>query len=79
VTGNASDGINATGGGCRISGNALRGNGTTYGGSGLNIDAESTYRDNTITNNITGAVTGGGVNMGDNYCAGTGVNLSSCP
>jgi hypothetical protein len=39
----------------------------------------STYLENTITNNVTGAVTGNWVNMGDNYCAGTGVTLSTCP
>jgi hypothetical protein len=35
--------------------------------------------ENTITDNIGGAVTGSGVNLGANYCAGTGVVSASCP
>jgi hypothetical protein len=58
----------------------MRSNGQgNLGGYGLRILNDATYRENTITDNATGAVTGSGVNMGDNYCAGTGVTLPTCP
>jgi hypothetical protein len=45
---------------------------------GLYLDSSSGYRENVITSNTLGAVTGG-VNLGANYCAGTGVVLPTCP
>jgi len=47
-------------------------------GFGLSLGPDTTYRENTITDNVTGAVAGG-VNLGDNYCAGPNVVLSTCP
>ena len=39
--------------------------------------SSSAYRENVITLNSSGTVNGG-VNRGDNYCAGPG-NISFCP
>ena len=67
-------------GGSSIQRNSARGNGTgILGGVGIHAGSNTTYRGNTITNNVTGAVDGGGVNLGDNYCAGTNVVSASCP
>jgi len=57
-----------------VQGNTVRNN----GGYGLNLGSQSAYRENVITANSTGAVDGG-VNLGDNYCAGTGVVSPTCP
>ena len=63
-----------TGPGTAVRGNVVRNN-QTYG---LSLTFDSTYRENTSTSNAVGAVLGG-VNLGDNYCAGTGVVSASCP
>ena len=72
-------GINANGG-ASVRGNTVGSTSTTgEGGYGLVIlDADSTYRENTITDNVTGAVSGG-VNLGGNYCAGPNVVAPTCP
>ena len=54
------------------------------GGSGLSLLDGATYRANTITSNTTGPIAGSagsasGVNLGANYCDGTGVVSASCP
>jgi hypothetical protein len=55
-------------------------NGDISSGYGLRITAgDSTYGDNVIVQNEDGGVTGTWVNLGGNYCAGTGVGLSTCP
>jgi hypothetical protein len=36
------------------------------------------YRENVVTANTTNGVVSG-VNLGNNYCAGTGVVSASCP
>jgi parallel beta-helix repeat protein len=59
--------------GSTVSGNTVKSN-----GCGLNLGATATYRENVITTNSAGGVNGG-VNRGDNYCAGTGVISSFCP
>jgi len=41
--------------------------------------ADGAYRENTITANTIGAIDGPGVDLGDNYCAGTGVISASYP
>jgi len=68
------------GGRARVSGNSVYFNGASInGGYGIEVNDDSTYSENTITDNRTGAVNGSGVNMGDNYCAGPGVTAFSCP
>jgi hypothetical protein len=81
VVRNERGGVTVFGDGSTVLGNVIRGNGTSGSGRGLNFDATSgsTYRGNTITENATQAVMGAGVNLGDNYCAGTGVVSASCP
>lgn len=49
------------------------------GGYGLNFIGNGEYRENVIASNKTGTVIGIGVNLGDNYCIGTGVVSASCP
>jgi parallel beta-helix repeat protein len=78
VTGNTAssnqgDGIHA------FEGSAIQGN-TVWNsaGFGLNLGSGTTFRGNTITGNVGGAVTGSGVNMGDNYCAGVGTVSADC-
>lgn len=63
--------------GCTVRGNTVRDN----LGFGINLSTDSAYRENVVTNNTTGAITGAGQtnNLNDNYCAGTGVALASCP
>jgi parallel beta-helix repeat protein len=70
------DGIEC-GSGCIVRGNSVRSN----RGYGLNLGGDSAYSENVVTNNTTGTVTGVGSanNLGDNYCAGTGVTLPTCP
>jgi hypothetical protein len=75
---NGDAGISALGG-SSIQRDAVRSNGSIDGGYGLKLGSDDTYRENTITDNVTGAVTGTGVNLGANYCAGTGVTSASCP
>ena len=70
---NGEDGINASSGSI-VQGNAVRSN----VGYGLRLLFNTAYRENVITANTQGAVAGG-VNLGDNYCAGTGVFSASCP
>ncbi len=48
------------------------------GGTGLALSATTPYRENSVTSNTTAAVSGG-VNRGDNYCAGAGVTSALCP
>jgi len=67
---NLGDGI-AVGNGSNVQRNAARLN----AGFGLNLGSQATYRENTITSNTAGTVTGSGVDMGDNSCNG----LASCP
>ena len=71
---NGDDGIFA-GAGSTVQGNAVRHN----SGFGLCLSSDSAFRENVITDNVTGTVTGGGVNLGANYCAGTGLISSTCP
>jgi hypothetical protein len=71
---NQADGIK-TGNGATVQQNTMRAN----GGYGLRVGLSSAYRENVITSNTDGAVVGNGVNLGDNYCNGTGVVSSSCP
>jgi hypothetical protein len=47
------------------------------GGCGLKLTFDGPYRENVITQNATGTVSGG-VNRGDNYCTGTGIVSASC-
>jgi parallel beta-helix repeat protein len=70
------DGIEC-GSGCIVRGNSVRSN----RGYGLNLGGDSAYSENVVTNNTTGTVTGVGSanSLGLNYCAGTGVVLSTCP
>jgi hypothetical protein len=60
--------------GSTVQGNTVGSNGDV----GISLESTSTYRENTITGNSTGAVSGG-VNLGDNYCEGTGVVMPACP
>ena len=79
VNANGGSGIDA-GRGSSVSGNTVCSNGGgTNGGYGLDLEIQGTYRENTVTGNVTGAVNGSGVNLGGNYCAGTGVTLPTCP
>jgi parallel beta-helix repeat protein len=74
VQSNGGDGIDANN--STVQRNSVANN----SGYGLNLEADSTYRENRIVGNTMGPITGnGGVNMGDNYCAGTDVVLASCP
>ena len=75
VNTNGGDGIYARGG-ANISGNTVTGN-DGYGSTSA-YPPTSAFRENLITSNTKGTVTGG-VNLGANYCAGTGVVSSSCP
>ena len=79
VHSNMNDGIVALEG-SSVQRNTVRSNGHgSQGGYGLNLGFNTTYRENTITKNVTGAVTGSGVNLEGNYCDGTGVTSVSCP
>ncbi|MEE8164569.1 MAG: right-handed parallel beta-helix repeat-containing protein [Myxococcota bacterium] len=79
VQSNMNDGIVALEG-SSVQRNTVRSNGHgSQGGYGLNLGLNTTYRENTITKNVTGAVTGIGVNLEGNYCDGTGVTSVSCP
>jgi hypothetical protein len=73
VSSNVGAGISASNGGM-ISGNVMISNEV-----GLSIGPDGTYRENAITANVAGAVTGGGVNLGGNYCAGPNVISATCP
>jgi parallel beta-helix repeat protein len=70
---NAGNGIQ-TAEGCTVARNTVRLN-----GGGISLGADSTYRENTITSSVSYEVSGLGVNMGDNYCAGPAAVLPSCP
>jgi parallel beta-helix repeat protein len=80
---NGQDGIKASYGAAVYQNNVRRNGQGSEGGYGLNLtgsgEIDTTYRGNTITRNASGAVSGSGVNMGDNYCAGTNVTSTSCP
>jgi hypothetical protein len=60
--------------GCLVEGNSAGGNGAY----GLSLGADSAYRANALVGNASGAVSGG-VNRGDNHCAGPGVAAATCP
>ena len=72
---NGADGFNC-GSGCQVQANAAYGNGDF----GIDISIlTSTYQDNTVVNNVIGAVNGG-VGRGGNHCVGAGVALPpDCP
>lgn len=80
VISNGRDGITVTGSGSRVSGNTVRlnGSGSPIHGVGLQLDAFTTYSDNTVTSNDVSQVVGG-VNLGGNYCVGTGTTAATCP
>lgn len=78
VAGNASrsnglDGIEA-GNGSIVQGNSVSSN----TGVGLRLVGGVGYRENVVTANTTNGVVSG-VNLGNNYCQGTGVVSASCP
>lgn len=79
VSTNLQDGIQA-GTGSAVLRNTVRlnGGGDGPGGVGLNLMDHATYSGNTITSNVTNQVVGG-VNLGGNYCVGTGTVSSDCP
>ena len=61
--------------GCTVRGNTVRDN----SGFGLNLGSFSSYRENTITDNATGTVTGG-TNLGGNLCHAPGApGATMCP
>lgn len=60
--------------GCSVRGNSVAAN----RGFGLSLDSNSAYRENVVTSNFTGTVDSG-INLGDNYCTGTGASSASCP
>lgn len=68
------DGIVA-GVGSNVRGNTVRAN----FGFGLNLSSTTGYRENVITGNTGGGVTGTGTNLGNNLCAGAGVVSTACP
>ena len=72
---NGADGIDC-GSGCSAQANAAYAN----GGFGLDLSAvDSSYQDNTVVNNVIGAVDGG-IARGGNHCVGAGVALPpDCP
>lgn len=70
VFANGGDGIQSLTG-TFVTGNTTRGN----TGFGLNLGNPSGYRENAISGNTAGTVTGTGVDMGDNACNG----LATCP
>ena len=72
---NGADGIDC-GSGCSAQANAAYGN----GGFGLDLSAvDSSYQDNTVVNNVIGAVDGG-IARGGNHCVGAGVAFPpDCP
>jgi len=72
VVSNGQSGI-LVGAGSSVRSNVARGNST-----GLSVGLDSTYRENTVTANSFDQVVGG-VNRGDNYCAGTGTTSAFCP
>lgn len=92
--GNVGTGI-STGTGSTVSGNSAYSNGGDgiFANSGSTVQRntvrsnisfglrlfQATYRENTITSNTAGTVIGTGINMGDNYCAGTGTISATCP
>jgi parallel beta-helix repeat protein len=61
-------------GGCVVERNTV----STNAGFGLSLGANAAYRANVATSNTVGGVNGG-VNRGDNHCAGTGVVAATCP
>ena len=76
---NDSDGIRASGD-SHVERNWLHDNGA----AGLELNSTTTYRGNTVTGNGTAGVVDTalgfpGINLGDNYCAGTGVTSQTCP
>jgi len=73
VISNESTGISALNG-CLVESNVSAFNGNI----GMSLDDAAAYRGNVVTSNTSGAITGG-VNLGENFCAGTGVTLPSCP
>jgi hypothetical protein len=77
VTGNGDaadeDGIQC-GAGCAVRANTANGN----RGFGLNLGGDAAYGENVLVSNVTGPVTGG-VNRGDNHCAGIGTVSATCP
>ncbi len=77
VSGNTSN-ENGTDGIFAVDGSTVQRNTVSYNGRfGLSVLA-STYRENTITGNSVGPVSGG-VSLGDNYCAGAGTVSVNCP
>lgn len=70
VLGNGENGVDV-GSGSMVEGNVLRGNVRI----GLILGSQTTYRGNTIGAHPQGTVTGSGVDMGGNSCAGA----TSCP
>ena len=70
---NSEDGIEANAG-STVHNNTARLNGMF----GLRLAPGVSYRENTLTSNVTGPVTGG-VNRGDNYCSGTATVADTCP
>ncbi len=77
VAANFGGGIVATDG-SSVQRNVVKNN---FDPGGIVVNTDSTYRENTVTENRTGAVTGSASanNLGANYCAGAGVVLASCP
>jgi hypothetical protein len=71
--GPAFDGITCFGD-CNVRGNTANMN----SGRGLVLGTQSVYRENLLVGNAVGGVSGG-VNTGDNHCAGAGVVAASCP
>ena len=76
---NGGDGVDAsisgTSSGSTVRRNSVRAN----TGFGLNLGTDAAYRENVITENTAGPIAGTGTNRGDNYCAGTGTILDTCP
>jgi hypothetical protein len=60
--------------GCTVRGNTVSSN----SGYGLTLGVDSVFRQNVVTDNTTGTVTGG-IDRGDNYCAGNGTGTDFCP
>ena len=58
---------------------SARGNTVSFNqGFGLKLGTGATYRENMVHGNEAGGASGG-VNLGNNHCAGNGVVVSTCP